>query len=213
MATHPYVMVKSSLHLIGIYLDILRERFANPGDSFQWFYDEEDSLSRLFIEAGAGDEVKKNDARPALYVDRSPLVFPKVSIGDFVGSNRPTGLKAFYSTGTGQIIIDCVSKNRGESAVLGDIVQGFLMMSSDQILKHKTLRDITPITLGATQVWEKDARVYATRVTSEISFDVKWATTPVARKLQGVELRIDHANAVDYHELALSSLNRVDLDD
>jgi len=208
---HNYVMVKTSLHLMGIYINALRERFSAVGDDFPWNYDDEDSGSQITIEAGAGDEVNKNDARPAIYVDRSAIVFPKVAIGDFVGQQNKTGLKAFYSTGTGQITLDSVSSNRGESAVLGDLVQAFLMMSADEILRTQDLRDITPITLGPTQAWEKDKRLYATRVTSEVSFDVKWATTPTARKIQSVDLRIDHESGVDFHKLALDSLARVDL--
>ena len=210
---HQFVMVKSSLHLLGIYLNALRERFSSVGDDFPWNYDDEDSTTRVYIESGSGDEVSKNDARPAIYVDRSAFIFPKVAIGDFVGRQTKTGLRAFYSTGQGQINIDCVSSNRGESAVLGDIVQAFLMMSADEILRTQNLRDITPITLGATTAWEKDKRLYATRVTSECSFDVKWATRPDARKIQTIGTRITHESGVDFHQIALDSLSRVDLDD
>lgn len=208
---HPYVLVKSPLHIIGVYLATLRERFSSPGETFQWFYNEEDHLSRIYIEAGAGDELKKNDARPALYVDRAAIIFPQVTVGDFAGQQNHTGLKGYYCVGNGQILVDCVSSNRGESAVLGDIVQGFLLMSSNEILRVYNIRDNTPITLGPTTVWEKDNRLYSTRVTSEISFDVKWAERPVARKIQSLDTRITHSNNVDYHQLAFDSLARVDL--
>ena len=208
--SHPYVLVKSTLDIMGLYLSVLRERFSSPGTQFPWYWDDADHLSKIYIEAGSGDELKKNDVRPAIYVDRSPIVFAKVALGDFAGSNMRTGLKAFYSTGVGQINIDCVSKNRGESAVLGDLVQGFMLMSSDEILAAHSLRDCTPITLGSTETWSKDNRLFCTRVTSEVTFDVKWATRPAERKIQKIGLEIDVNQAADYHSLAINSYSRLD---
>jgi len=208
--SHPYVLVKSTLDIMGLYLSVLRERFSSPGTQFPWYWDDADHLSKIYIEAGSGDELKKNDVRPAIYVDRSPIVFAKVALGDFAGSNMRTGLKAFYSTGVGQINIDCVSKNRGESAVLGDLVQGFMLMSSDEILAAHSLRDCTPITLGSTETWSKDNRLFCTRVTSEVTFDVKWATRPAERKIQKIGLEIDVNQATDYHSLAINSYSRLD---
>ena len=210
---HPYVLVKSTLDIIGLYVSVIRERFSSSGVQFPTNWDEADHLSKVYIEAGAGEEVKKNDARPAIYVDRSPIVFAKVVIGDFAGSDLKTGLKAFYSTGVGQINIDCVSKSRGESAVLGDLVQGFMLMSSDEILAAHNLRDCTPITLGATESWSKDNRLFVTRVTSEVTFDVKWATRPLERKLHSISLGIDNQGSPDYHSLAINSYSRLDLKD
>lgn len=209
--SHPYVLVKSSLDVLGLYLTTLRERFSSAGANFPWYWNDQDSLSRIWIEAGAGDETRKNDARPAIYVDRSAIVFAKIVIGDFAGQNLETGLKAFYSTGVGQINMDCVSKNRGESALLGDLVQGFMLMSSDEILAAYSLRDCTPLTLGPTEPWEKDNRLFATRVTSEVTFDVKWATRPDTRKLQRVSVSVGTQPIVDYHSIAVTSLSRLDI--
>lgn len=208
---HPYVLVKSSLDIMGVYLTVLRERFSTTHTDFPWAWSAQDPQTKIWIEAGAGDETRKNDARPAIYVDRSPFVFPKVVIGDFVGMNLKTGYKAFYATGTGQINIDCVSKNRGESALLGDLVQGFMLMSSDEILAAHSIRDCTPITLGSTEPWEKDNRLFATRVTSEVCFDVKWATHPETRKMQRIRVDVGGNGIPDYHSIAITSLSRLDI--
>ena len=212
MAQHPHVVIKSPLDILGIFLVTIRERFIDPGEDFPWVWKADPKDTTLFIEAGAGDETNMKDARPAIYVDRGTIIFPKVVIGDFAGEQRHTGIKGFFTTGTGQMTVDCVSKNRGESAILGDLVQTFILMSSDEILKAHNLRDITPVTLGATEIWEKDERLFNTRVTSEIVFDIKWTVTPVVggdrTKISGIDAKLSIEGSDAYHEIAVNSLNR-----
>ena len=210
MANNALVFSKSPLDILGIYLSILRHRFSfNVPDDFPWVWTEDPTTTKIFIEIGAGDEVQLKDVRPALYVDRSPFIFPKVVLGDYAGEHRTSGYKAFYSTATGQINIDLVSKNRGESAILAEIVQSFILMTADLILSKYSFRDITPVTLGGTEVWEKDNRLFNTRVTSQISYDVRWAITPAAGKIAQVIGQFDNkAHAQAIHDLALTSLNR-----
>jgi hypothetical protein len=212
MATtqHKTVLVKSPLDLMGLFLVALRERFAyeSVGPDFPWIWNEDSNLTKLFIEVGSGDETEQKDVRPAIYVERSPIIFPKIVLGDFVGEQRTTGLRAFYTTATGQILFECVSSNRGESAILGEITQSFVLMSSDLIQKQFTLRSLSPLTLGATEVWEKDKTLYNTRVTVEISYDVKWTNKPIAGKIAQGVVRIQTPDANVFHDLAISSLTR-----
>ena len=210
MAPHEVVLVKSPLAIVGLFLIAIRGRFdpANVVDTFPWKYNADPNKSQIYIEAGAGDEVQQKDVRPGIYVGRSPIIFPKVVIGDMAGTLRQEDKRAYYSTATGQIVIDCLSKNNGESAVLAEIVQSFILMTSDLILSRYALRDITPVTLGSTEVWEKDNRLFNTRVTSEISYDVRWVTTPAASKLALVNLKLSSVGSDVFHEMALSSLTR-----
>ena len=209
---HSLVLAKSPLEILGLFLTVLRARFTGNDDSFPWAWSSEDSETSIFIEVGSGDESGSKDVRPAVYVDRGPVVFPKVVIGDFAGGELHSGAKAFYTAATGQIVIDCVSKNRGESAVLGELVQSFLLMTSDIILRTYSLRDMTPVTLGGTEVWEKDDRLFNTRVTSQISYDVKWGITPAAGKVAEVVAKVINAQGDPLAKVASDSMNRVDKD-
>jgi len=207
---HKTVLLKSPLDIMGMFLCCLRERFSGDsvGPDFPWVWDEDTNKTRVFIEVGAGDEDEAKDVRPAIYVDRSPIVFPKISIGDFVGEQRPTGLRAFYTTAQGQMVFECLSKNRGESAILGELTQSFLLMTSDLILKKYNLRDLSPLTLGSTEVWEKDDQLFNTRVTAEFSYDVKWSSKPVAGTLSSLNLRVQTPDANVFHDIAVSSMTR-----
>ena len=201
---------KSPLDILGMFLKVIRTRFGDlQSPSFPWTWDADISKTHVFIEAGSGEEVTTKDARPAIYVDRGPIVFPKVAIGDFAGMNYKTGKKAYYTTATGQINVDCVSKNRGESAILGEIAQAFILMTSDLIISQYFFRDITPVTLGGTEVWEKDDRLFNTRVTSRISYDVKWGLTHNAPKIAEIITGVGTKDQPNFAEIASNSLNRV----
>ena len=89
--SHPYVQPKSPLEIQGIYLAITRERFKTDNPGFTWQWSAEDSETRIFIEAGAGDDREKKDGRPAIYVDRDAIVAPKIVTGDRKSYARETG--------------------------------------------------------------------------------------------------------------------------
>jgi hypothetical protein len=198
--TSPYVQPKSGLDLIGIYLETMRVRFSNPRPGFPWVWNSDNSKSTIFIEAGAGDGTNQKDARPAIFIDREAIVVPRIVIGDRAGESLQTGEKAFYTIATGQMNIDCVSKNRGESAALGDICLPHVLMSSDLLLAYFGLRDVTPITLGPTQPWEKDDTLFVTRISSEFSYDVKWLNIPLVSKIKQLSIAIRANTDATYDE-------------
>jgi hypothetical protein len=208
-SNHSLILSKSPLDILGLFLTVIRARFTSVPEDFPWEWNESDSQTSVYIEVGAGDEVGLKDVRPAIYVDRGPVVFPKVVIGDFAGGQLHTGKKAYYTAATGQINIDCVSKNRGESAILGELVQSFVLMSSDLILRTYNLRDVTPVTLGGTEVWEKDDRLFNTRVTSQISYDVKWGISPDSGKIAEIVANLLSQDGNILSTVASTSLNRV----
>lgn len=206
---HSLILSKSPLDILGLFLTVIRARFTDTPEAFPWKWSDNDSATTIYIEVGSGDEVGKKDVRPAIYVDRGPVVFPKVVIGDFAGGQLHTGKSAFYTAATGQINVDCVSKNRGESAILAELVQSFLLMSSDLIIKTYTLRDVTPVTLGGTEVWDKDDRLFNTRVTSQISYDVKWGVSPLAGRVAEIVAELVGGDAGALAAVASNSLNRI----
>jgi hypothetical protein len=46
-----------------------------------------------------------------------------------------------------------------------------------------------------------------------VTFDVKWATRPVERKIQKIGLEIENQQTLDYHSLAINSYARLDVKD
>jgi hypothetical protein len=64
-------------------------------------------------------------------------------------------------------------------------------MSKDIFRAILPVRDMTPITLGNTQPWEKDDRVFVSRVTSEFTFDLSWRVEPLTTRLDRIKILIN----------------------
>ena len=193
-----YVRPKYSVDIIGIYIKMVRDRFkySQGRDRFPWIWDSDDKKTRIVIEAGGSELEDSTDTRPGIFVDRGAIVFPKVVLGDRAAYDPASGVDLFYTTPNGQIAIDCVSRSRGESSLLGDLVANHLLMSSDILIKHYGLREITPVTLTPTQAWEKDTRCYITRVSSEFSYDLAWSTQPYSNRIARI-LTYEDSDNVD----------------
>ncbi len=209
-----YVKPKSSMDIVGLYIKMLRDRFTpeNTSSKFPWAWDKDDKKTRIVIEAGGSEFEDSTDTRPGIFVDRGAIVFPKISLGNRAAHDLATGVDLFYTTPSGQISVDCISRSRGESSLLGDISAHHLLMSSEILIKYYNLSKITPVTLSPTQTWEKDNRCYITRVSSEFSYDIAWATTPYATKISRIQSVADTDNSKDlsFGDIVLNSLGLVE---
>jgi hypothetical protein len=176
-----------TLDLVGAYVAVVRDRFKGKDFSdFPWQYSEDTSKTRIFIDAGSVDTYESKDARPGIYVDRSSMVFQKLAVNNLADMSLTSGSKGFYCMGGGQVSVDCISSSRGESSTLGDIVATHILMSDDVFRSALGFRDMSPVTLGATQAWEKDDRTFVTRVTSEFTYDMSWRQDPLALRLERI---------------------------
>ena len=203
------VDAKTSLDIIGIYIKMVRDRFTGNSSTtdFPWAWDPDDKKTRILIEAGGSEFEDSTDGRPGIFIDRGAIIFPKIVAGDRAAHHMSTGRGLFYSTPNGQIAIDCVSRSRGESSLLGDIVAHHLVMSSDLLLSYYNFRDITPVTLSPTQPWEKDNKCYITRVSSEFVYDIAWSSIPLATKIS----RIQSSSGSQTEEGSFSDLTLISL--
>ena len=145
-------------------------------------------------------------------MDRGAIIFPKIAIGNRAAHDLATGVELFYSQGSGQVAIDCVSRSRGESSILGDLVAHHVLMASTVLVKEYNLRQVTPVTLTPTQPWEKDNKCYITRVSSEFSYDLAWATTPYSHKIARIHANEDTDSSSDLSlgDITLISLGLAD---
>lgn len=185
---NPLVTEASTLDLVGAYVACIRDRFTNTEPRFPWKWDPDSNLARIFIDAGAVDTYENRDSRPSILVDRSSVVYQKLHVGDTADFSMTQGWRDYHCLGAGQISIDCISKNRGESSLLGDVVATHVLMSKDIFRAILPIRDMTPVTLGNTQPWEKDDRVFVTRVTSEFTHDLSWRMEPFSTRLDRIRL-------------------------
>lgn len=187
---HEMIVDGSPLAIIGIFVAVLRERFApgnGPGD-YPWYDDQNDT--GIIIESAFEDSNTERGKKPAIFVDKDQSVYGKLVIGDRAGHTFKNAKDFQWTLSTVPILIECVSGRKGESAIIGDIVQWSLHASSDAIQATFALHDMTPPTLGRTVPYEADKEAWSTSVSFQVQYNVRWTTVPIAPLLQEIAMRI-----------------------
>lgn len=205
----------SPLAIIGIYVAVLRERFSqeNSPDPDQWLWIPDIEQSKIVIESAYEDNSLVRDKQPAIYIDKDQSAYGKNTIGDRVDHNLRNSRDIQTSLSTVPVIIECTASRKGESAILGDIVQWTLHASSDVIQKTFGLHDMSPPILGRTVPYEMDTEVWNTQVSFQVQYHVTWSYVPIAPLLQSIVAKIE-ASGMDtteyFQELALHFRETVD---
>jgi len=189
------IYMSTPLTVIGIFVAILQERFSanTPSDpplKWNWLSDLKDT--GIIIASGFNKNIEARNARPAIWIDREQTTYGEVSIGnrDQIPASLRIGHQQYYAMAEMDMIMDCTSKNRGESMMIGGIVHDFLQMSAREIMRFFGFRDFSPIILNRTVPFEKDRELMNTPIVFRISYEARWASVPIAPVLNGVRLRL-----------------------
>lgn len=192
--------LSTPLIVVGTFVEILRERFSdenysNP-DLANWRWSNDDKNTRIFIESGFQINAEVRGKRPGLWVDRLQNVYGKVSIGayDQKSVEFNTRLEHMYMRGEMDVMVDCTSPNRGESMLLGGIVQDFLQMTMKPIMEVFAFHDISPMVLGRTEPFERERTLWTSPVSFRVGYEVRWATVPAAPLLNRVVGTLEDMN-------------------
>ncbi len=191
----PLVQFSTPLVTIGVLVEVLRERFKETSESdpdVPWHWTNDPKTTPIFIESGWNENLEARNVRPGIWVDRDQNVYQRVAIGD--QDQLPTiqryRLEMFYGKGETDIIIECTAQKRGESMIIGSIVQDFLHMSSDVIQAFFGFHDISPILLGRTVPFEKDNQLWNTPVNFRVTYEIRWATAPIVTTFNSLYTKI-----------------------
>lgn len=199
------IIVGSPLALVGIFVAVLRERFMAGNGPPDHVWEEDLEATKIVIESGFSPVgLNERNKRAAIFIDKDESVYGKIIIGDRVGVKWSNMQDVQWTLSTVPIIIECVANRKGESAVLGDIVQWTLHASSDAIQGAFGLHDMSPPTLGRTTPYEADREAFSTPVSFQIQYNMRWNITPVAPLLQEVITKIRKANAENPEEALLA---------
>lgn len=193
------ITVASPLAVVALFTEIVRERFR-PSNGLSWVWNEnstpqkteentEDAPRKILIEPAFNENLEVRNYRPAIYIDKGETAAGKVAIGNFVGQQLHTGLRAFYALGTMPMDIEVVSELKGESAILADLVWFYFLAGREQIRSTFDIHDITPPILGRTVPFEGDKTQWSTHITFEIQVNLRWSTLPVGPLLADILLR------------------------
>lgn len=172
------VIPGSPLAIIGLFVEVIRRRFtANNG--LPWVYDPDIKKTQISIESAFVESNEARNFRPAIFVDRDDSTPGRTVVGDRAGLSMPNMVDGFWALMTVPISIECVAAKRGESAIIGDIVQFYLHSSSDLIQAKFGLHEMMPVVLGKTQPFERDEAIWATPITFSIQFPIRWSQAPI----------------------------------
>lgn len=203
-ASSPTIL-STPLSIVGMIIEVIRLRFdknidSNPVLEWQWEEFENEDLTDpdlIIIESGFNTNIEARTTRPGIWIDRGQNIYQKKSIGhqDQMPVNIRTRLEQFYAGGECDILVDCTSPNRGESMIIGSIVQDHLQMSSNLIQGSFGLRDMSDVVLNRTVPFEKDDTLWNSPIQFRVYYEIRWATFPAASLLHDAYMKL--ANVTD----------------
>lgn len=208
------VPIKSPLALTGVFLDILRARFA-PEYNMPWKYIPGDAgrkESTISIEAGGNYHTENHQVRPSIYIVRNPISFGQVSIGDHFSHEQKHGSRMFYCVGQTGFTFYCEAEEGGEAEIISDLVLSTLMMGSDEIERTFMFRKLGPFSMSAEIKNRQDVEIFSIAVQMGLSYDVRWASCPIAPFLQEIIAKIKDSSYTNndqyFMEIYLESLKQ-----
>jgi hypothetical protein len=214
----PELKLSTPLTLLGVMVEVVRERFkpeAQISPTSPWLWNENLKETQIFIESGWNENLEGRNVRPGVWVDRDQNIYNKVTLGDRDEDPVPWQggrTEAFYGHGETDIVIDCTSSKRGESMVVGSMVQDFLHMSSNYIMACFGLRDMSPVILGRTVPFAKDDDLWNSPVQFRAYYEIRWATTPIALALNQIAVRLADIRDPEAHFVEIALRRQVTLD-
>jgi hypothetical protein len=198
----------SPLAVLGIIIEALRERFGPNGNlDIEWREDAQ--TTDILIEAGYSIETEARNMARALYVNRLNTAPQQIAIGDRVGVHLPDHLEGFTCIMESQMSIDCVSNNAGDSMILADIVQSFLIASRQIFEAMYGFHDFGLASMSQTLPFDHDRNKWSTTVSFVVQYQSRWSTVKIRPLLQSIGLRASGVPSGSlYESAAISSLQR-----
>jgi hypothetical protein len=197
----------SPLAIQGLFLEIIRERF-NANARLDWVWDADPTLTKILIETSYNEHTEARDVSPAVYVTRLQSAPVKMAVGDRAGVHLPDHKEGFKALMDIAMVVECMSNDEGESAIVGDIVQFMLLASQDIIQREFGFHDFTHPILGQTQPVERGQLKWSTPINFNVQFWLHWSSVPIAPLLQQLVQKITTKGSDLFKESVLNSMRR-----
>jgi len=191
---HESILLHSPLAVAGMFLFVLRDYFGNH--DLHWKWDENKSTSGIIIDTDFNPQTENPDGKPAIYVEKGQTAYGQVVLGDrdqYQPDILTKRLEHFYAIMQTDIILKCVSPRKGESMILGDLVQQYLTCTKGELSRVFAVRNFSPVIMGSTIPYERDERMYNTPVSLRIDLESRWATVPVAPAIRKLAITLTNA--------------------
>ena len=202
---HPDVFPGSPLALIAVFVETIRLRFSQDNAyklPYYWTQDPtpdgdeentDDSPRKILIESQYLQNPDARDMRPAIYVERGDTPFTKIAIGNRAEYDQRLDANLYVIQTTTPIGILCVTKTRGESMSIGEMVAFYLVSILPEMRETFGFKDISPPTLGTTQVYRRssqDIEEWVTPVNLQVTCKHLWIEQVIAPKLREIRLTV-----------------------
>ena len=106
----PSVRPGSGMAVVGVFVEIVRERFRSPG--MNWLYNDDIKKTGIAIESAFNEDDAHRNFCPAIFIDRDEEVIGRSVLGDLAGQNLMSGKKGFWALESVPILIECVAAKK-----------------------------------------------------------------------------------------------------
>lgn len=190
-----HTLCSTPLTVLGMFIEIVRARFVKhdfDDPAVKWTWNDDPNVTEIFIESGYNTNLEARTVRPGIWVERGQNIYVKSSIGrqDQMPVHVWKSVYLHHSFGEVDITFDCTSPNRGESMVIGSILQDFLQMSADIIKGEFGLRDMSDVIMNPTVPFDKDDNLWSTQLQLRAQYEIRWFTAPLAPTLNSVAAKL-----------------------
>lgn len=207
----PDVFYGSPLAVIAMFVEVIRARFRGENDGTPWLWREDPTPlaneqnepgapRTLYIESDLSDDPDARDFDPSITVGKEETRLVKAVVGNFAGARNTDQLKGYWALAIIPMVVQCFSKQKGESANLADHVWMHLV-ATQHIVRHEFhIHEISPLVLGRTQPFrrtnDKPDR-WVTPISFETQVEFRWLTRPIAPRLQEIRMKMALASGAD----------------
>lgn len=202
----------TDLALIGVFVRVVQARFrgANEG-GLPWYWSDDprpdaDETNqavvepvpdgdppprprKLMIESAMQDDPEARNFRPAVFVDIEEARHEKVVVGNLASLDRPTRFQAFYAMTNYVVTVNCVSTQRVEAAIIGNIVWHHLMSTQQIVRDTFHIHALGNFTKTKPQPYRRhpdSPDSWATTITTVATIEERWFTRPNAPMIQEI---------------------------
>jgi len=202
---HPDVFPGSPLALIAIFVEVIRLRFSQDNGyklPYYWTQDptpeedednSDDKPRKIQIESQYLQHPDSRDFRPAIFVERGDMSFSKIVVGNRAEYDEKTDSNLYVMQATTPISILCVTKDRGESMSIGEIVAFYLASLLPELRETFGFQDATLPMLASTQVYRRssnDIEEWVTPVNLQVTCKHLWRERVIAPKLREIQFSL-----------------------